>query len=44
MEAFSDIKFTILDMIAEGDKVAVFWQLSGTHKSTFAGIPPTGKK
>jgi steroid delta-isomerase-like uncharacterized protein len=44
MEAFPDIQFSILDMIAEQDKVVVYWQVSGTHQGVFAGIEPTGKK
>ena len=41
--AFSDIKTTIHDMIAEGDMVAARWTHNCTHKGEFMGIPPTGK-
>jgi steroid delta-isomerase-like uncharacterized protein len=39
-----DIHVTILDLVAEGDKVAKHYTLSGTHKGEFGGIPPTGKQ
>lgn len=43
-EAFPDIRFTIVEQIAEGDKVVTHWSATGTHKAEFKGIPATGKK
>lgn len=42
--AFPDMNFTVLDLIAEDDKVAACWNISGTHQGEFQGIAPTGKK
>ncbi|MGA3191530.1 MAG: ester cyclase [Candidatus Bathyarchaeia archaeon] len=42
--AFPDLHFTIDDMVAEGDKVAVRLTGTGTNKGAFMGIPPTNKK
>jgi steroid delta-isomerase-like uncharacterized protein len=42
--AFPDLHFTIDDMVAEGDKVAVRFTGTGTNKGAFMGIPPTNKK
>ena len=44
--AFPDLKFTIKEMIAEGDKVAVRMIISGTHNGTgnFMGFVPNGGK
>jgi steroid delta-isomerase-like uncharacterized protein len=42
--AFPDLHHEIVDMVAEGDKVAVHLNVTGTHKGEFQGIPPTGKK
>lgn len=36
-------RFTIEDVIREGDKLVVRWTNSGTHVGEFLGIPPTNK-
>jgi len=41
--AFPDLRFTVGDQIAEGDKVVTRWSSEGTHKGELMGIPPTGK-
>ena len=41
--AFPDIHYTLDDEIAEGDRVAVRWHWTGTHKGQFRTYPPTGK-
>ncbi len=42
--AFPDGKFTIDDVIAEGDKVAIRFTVHATHMGPFRNIPPTGKQ
>ena len=44
IKAFPDIHHRILDIVAEGDKVAVRFNITGTHKGVFQGISPTGKE
>lgn len=43
-DAVPDLHVTIEDMIAEGDKVASRYTMTGTQKGEFNGIPPTNKK
>jgi len=38
-----DLKVTIQDQIAEGDKVMTRWKAQGTPQVEFAGIKPNGK-
>ena len=42
--AFPDLKATVEDIIAEGDKVIARWTMNGTHENTVRDIPATGKK
>jgi len=45
LAAFPDAKFSVLDIIAEGDRVVVRHQLEGTHTgAAFQGIAKTGRK
>jgi predicted ester cyclase len=40
---FSNLKVTIEDSVAEGDRVALRFVITGTHTGPFMGIAPTGK-
>lgn len=40
---FPDIHYALDDVIAEGDRVAVRWHWTGTHKGQFRTYAPTGK-
>jgi steroid delta-isomerase-like uncharacterized protein len=42
--AFPDIRFTIEDLVAEGESVIARWSCHGTHKGDLNGIAPTGKQ
>ena len=46
-EGFPDIRYSLLDLIAEGDRVTARWKWQGTHRGVFRGpagtFPPTGK-
>lgn len=44
VRAFPDLKFKVMDMVAEDEKVVILWNISGTHRGEFRGIAPTGKK
>ena len=43
LAAFPNIKLTIEDVIAEGDRVAFRSTMRGTHQGEFLGIAPTGR-
>lgn len=42
--AFPDIKMTIEDIFAHGDRVFSRVRAEGTHKGELMGTPPTGKR
>lgn len=48
LHTFPDVRASVEDVIAEGDKVVARWVVRGTHRGEFRGptgsIPPTGKQ
>jgi len=44
LTGFPDLRFSIHDVVAEGEKVVAYWNISGTHNGEFMGIPATNKK
>jgi len=42
--AFPDLRVTVEDVIAEGDKVAARLRFRGTHRGELDGIAPTGRR
>lgn len=41
--AFPDANYKMNDVVSEGNKIAVRWTMTGTHKGEFMNIPPTDK-
>jgi len=41
--ALPDMRATIVDLVAEGEKVAVAWTVEGTHRGVLLGIAATGR-
>lgn len=44
LAAFPDTRFTIDDIVAEGDRCVMRWTVRATHRGELRGIPPTGKQ
>ncbi len=42
--SFPDWSETVVDVVAEGDRVITRYLSSGTHEGEFQGIAPTGRK
>ena len=42
--SFPDLRFTIEQMLREGDRVAMQLLMEGTHQGAWMGIPASGKK
>jgi predicted ester cyclase len=42
LSAFPDLRMTVEDLIAGGDKTVARVRVTGTHKGEFIGLPPTG--
>jgi steroid delta-isomerase-like uncharacterized protein len=43
LRAFPDLRLTVEDLIAEGDKVVGRTTVTGTHRGEYMGLPATGK-
>jgi|TARA_B100001250_G_scaffold48185_1_gene37697 hypothetical protein len=41
---FSDIEFTIIDVLGQGDRLVKHWNFKGTHTGEFFGMPASGNK
>lgn len=41
---FSDIQWSLEEIIAEGDRVAARFTMRGTHDGRFFGVPATGRR
>lgn len=44
LEAFPDLSLTPDDSVAQGDKVWIRFNITGTHKGRFLDIEPTGRR
>lgn len=43
-EAFPDLRYDVDDYVAEGDTVAFWGRVTGTHEGPFMGSEPTGNE
>ncbi|WP_152042941.1 ester cyclase [Salinigranum salinum] len=43
-DAFPNLRVTVRDAVAEGDRIVVRAAMTGTHEGTFEGLEPTGRR
>ena len=43
-EAFPDLAITVHDVIADGGRIGVRAEITGTHAGTWFGVPPSGRR
>jgi len=41
--ACPDVEISVQEQIAEGDSVVTRWNVRGTHRGEFLGVPPAGR-
>jgi steroid delta-isomerase-like uncharacterized protein len=41
LSAFPNLRYTVEDLVVEGDRVVTRWSATGTHRGAFAGLAPT---
>ena len=44
LNGFSDIEFTIPEVIGQGNRLVKHWNFKGTHTGDFFGMPASGNK
>jgi predicted ester cyclase len=42
-DTVENIRATVTDLVAEGDRVVVFWQIEGVQRGPLFGVPPSGR-
>ncbi|MGC9971696.1 MAG: ester cyclase [Bryobacteraceae bacterium] len=42
--AFPDTRFSIEELLAEGDHCVIRWTVRATHRGELRGVPPTGRQ
>jgi steroid delta-isomerase-like uncharacterized protein len=41
-DGLSDVRATVTDLLAEDDRVVVYWRIQGVHTGTVWGVPASG--
>lgn len=44
LKAFPDLRITIDDLVAEGDRVIIRYTSRGVQRGSFGGLPPSGRR
>jgi predicted ester cyclase len=42
-ETVGNVRATVTDLVAEGDRVVVFWDMEGVQRGPLFGVPPSGR-
>lgn len=44
LEGLPDLRLHVDETISEGDKLVVYWTITGTHRGEFLGVPSTNRR